>query len=127
MTRPNDESRGGIVLYQTADGTVELDVRLEQETIWLNQKQSALLFDKDTDTIDLQTRNAYREGELEESATTEESSVVQEEGNRAARRLLPVRAAKRRGASKRSGRCDADLRRPRPLPEPGREGCAPVV
>jgi prophage maintenance system killer protein len=89
MTRPNEESRGEIILYQTADGTVELDVRLERETIWLNQKQMALLFDKDTDTIGLHIRNAYKEGELEESATTEESSVVQKEGGRSVRR--PVR------------------------------------
>ncbi len=42
----------------------------------------ALIFDKDTDTIGLHLRNIFQEGELEESATTEESSVVQTEGKR---------------------------------------------
>ncbi len=57
-------------------------MRLDQETIWLSQKQMAALFDKDTDTIGLHIRNAYKENELEEPATTEEYSVVQREDNR---------------------------------------------
>ncbi len=89
MTMRENKSQGEIVLYQAPDGTVELDVRLERETIWMSQKQMALLFDKDTDTIGLHIRNAYKEGELEESATTEDSSVVQKEGGRTVRR--PVR------------------------------------
>lgn len=78
--------RGEIHLYQAGDGIVSLDVRLEHDTIWLNQRQMALLFDKDVDTIGLHLRNIYAEGELEESATTEESSVVQVEGKRQVRR-----------------------------------------
>ncbi len=68
---------GEILPYTTPDGTVSRDVKLERETVWFSQKQMALLFDKDSATIGLRIRNAYREGELEESATTEESSVVQ--------------------------------------------------
>jgi len=79
MTHPNDEPRGEVVLYQAPDGTVELDVRLERESIWLSQKQMALLFDKDTDTIGLHLRNIFTEGELAEVATTEKYSVVQGE------------------------------------------------
>ena len=71
-----------IVLYKAPDGRVKLDVRLEGETVWLTQRQMAELFDKDTDTIGLHLRNTYREGELNEGATTEESSVVQIEGRR---------------------------------------------
>ena len=82
MTEQNENSRGEIILYQAQDGTVELDVRLERESLWLNQKQMSLLFDKDTDTIGLHLRNIFKEGELEESATTEEYSVVQIEGQR---------------------------------------------
>ena len=73
---------GEIVLYSAPDGTVKLDVRLENETIWLSQKQMSLLFGKDSDTIGLHIRNMYKEGELKKSATTEESSVVQNEGGR---------------------------------------------
>jgi len=77
-----------VVIYQSADGQASLDVRLEQETVWLSQKQMAELLDKDTDTIGLHIRNIYKEGELEPDATTEESSVVQNEGNRKVRRKL---------------------------------------
>lgn len=77
-----------VVIYQSADGQASLDVRLEQETVWLSQKQMAELLDKDTDTIGLHIRNIYKEGELEPDATTEESSVVQNEGGRKVRRTL---------------------------------------
>jgi prophage maintenance system killer protein len=77
-----------VVIYQSADGEAFLDVRLEQETVWLSQKQMAELLDKDTDTIGLHIRNIYKEGELEPDATTEKSSVVQNEGSREVRRTL---------------------------------------
>jgi death-on-curing family protein len=86
MAGLKETSRGEIVLYQAPDGKVELNVRLERESLWLSQKQMSMLFDKDTDTIGLHLRNIYKEGELEESATTEESSVVQKEGKRQVRR-----------------------------------------
>jgi hypothetical protein len=77
-----------VVIYQSEDGEASLDVRLEQDTVWLSQKQMAELLDKDTDTIGLHIRNIYKEGELEPDATTEESSVVQNEGGRKVRRKL---------------------------------------
>lgn len=88
MTAQNGGSRGEIVLYQASDGSVELDVRLDQESIWLSQKQMALLFQKDTDTIGFHLGNIYKEAELDEVATTEESSVVQQEGKRRVRRRM---------------------------------------
>lgn len=75
-----------VVLYNTDDGKVGLDVRLDRETVWLNQRQMAELFDKDTDTVGLHIRNIYNEGELSRDGTTEESSVVQNEGGRQVRR-----------------------------------------
>ena len=56
---------------------VGLDVSLEKETIWLSQKQMAQLFQKDTDTVGLHVRNVFKEGELDELATTEDSSVLE--------------------------------------------------
>jgi len=85
----HEELRGEVVLYQAPDGRVSLDVRLDRESLWLSQRQMSQLFDKDTDTIGLHLRNIYSEGELEESSTTEDSSVVQTEGKRQVRR--PVR------------------------------------
>lgn len=83
-----DGSRGELVLYQAPDGAVELQLRLERESLWLSQRQMSQLFDKDTDTIGMHLRNIYAEGELDEAATTEESSVVQTEGNRQVRRRV---------------------------------------
>ncbi|MCK4563139.1 MAG: virulence protein RhuM/Fic/DOC family protein [Verrucomicrobia bacterium] len=77
-----------LVLYRSKDGTIQLDAQLERKTIWLSQKQMGLLFDKDTDTIGLHIRNVFREEELVESATTEDSSVVQQEGKRKVRRKV---------------------------------------
>lgn len=79
---------GEIILYETPEGDIRLDVQLERESIWLTQKQMSQLFDKNTDTIGLHLRNIFKEGELAESATTEESSVVQQEGNRKVRRKV---------------------------------------
>ncbi|MDD4355883.1 MAG: virulence protein RhuM/Fic/DOC family protein [Smithellaceae bacterium] len=78
-----DISGGQIVLYQN-----NLEVKLMRETVWLTQKQMSALFDKDSDTIGLHLKNIYKERELEESATTEESSVVQTEGKRSVHRKV---------------------------------------
>jgi hypothetical protein len=77
-----------IIIYQSPDGVTSLDVRLDHETVWLTQKQMGELFDKDSDTIGLHIRNAYKEGELQPDGTTEDSSVVQNEGTRKVRRKI---------------------------------------
>lgn len=79
-----------IKIYQTDDGQTKIDVKFENETVWLTQKQIAQLFDKDTDTIGLHLRNIFQSGELEELATTEDSSVVQKEGNRQVQRKIKL-------------------------------------
>jgi prophage maintenance system killer protein len=82
----NDAS--DIIIYQSPDGAASLEVRLDHETVWLTQKQMAELFGKNTDTIGLHIRNAYKEGELSVEGTTEQSSVVQIEGLRQIRRTI---------------------------------------
>lgn len=77
-----------IEIYQGSDGQTQIEVKFDQETVWLNQKQMAALFEKDSDTIGLHLKNIYKEKELEESSTTEESSVVQQEGGRMVRRKV---------------------------------------
>ena len=79
---------GEIVVYESPDGEVSVDVRLEQETVWLTQRQLAEVFDTSTDNIGLHLKNVYSSGELEEKATTENFSVVQTEGKRRVRRSL---------------------------------------
>lgn len=85
-TSDNDNA---VILYQSPDGTASLEVRLDHETVWLTQKQMAELFGKSSDTIGLHIRNIYKEGELAEDGTAEDSSVVQIEGQRHIRR--PIR------------------------------------
>ncbi len=77
---------GEIVIFESVDGSAEIFVKLEKETIWLSQKQMSELFEKDSDTIGLHLKNIFESGELEEKATTEEYSVVQKEGKREVRR-----------------------------------------
>jgi len=77
-----------IEIYQTADGETRIEVRFERETLWLSQSQMAELFDKDSDTIGLHLKNIFKDNELEEEATTEESSVVRQEGGRKVRRKI---------------------------------------
>ena len=60
-------SRGEIVLYQTADGRTSIDVKLENETVWLTQAQMAMLFDKDQSVIARHIKNAFTEGEIDDS------------------------------------------------------------
>lgn len=58
------DNRGNIVIYQTKDGKTTIDVKLENETVWLNRQQMAELFDRDIKTIGKHINNAKKE-ELE--------------------------------------------------------------
>ncbi len=79
-----------IRIYQLDDGQAEVQVKFDNETVWLSQRQMAQLFDKDTDTIGLHLKNIYKSGELEEFSTTEDSSVVQQEGKRNVKRKIKL-------------------------------------
>ncbi len=63
------EDQGEIIIYQSEDGNVQLDVRLENETVWLTIDQMALLFGKARSTINEHILNAFQEGELNETAS----------------------------------------------------------
>jgi len=71
-----------ITVYQTTDGSVNIEVMYANENIWLSQKQMAELFGCSTDNISLHLKNIYKEKELDKYSTTEVFSVVQTEGNR---------------------------------------------
>ena len=71
-----------IVIYQTEDGQTQIDVRLENETVWLTQAQMAELFEKTPQNITMHIGNAYKEGELERESTCKEYLQVQQEGKR---------------------------------------------
>ncbi|QXP54235.1 virulence protein RhuM/Fic/DOC family protein [Cellulophaga sp. HaHa_2_1] len=78
-------NKGEIILYNDKPN---VEIRLENNTIWLNQKQMAELFDKDSDTIGLHLKNIYTTKELNKNATTEKYSVVQIEGKREVNRKV---------------------------------------
>ena len=71
-----------IVIYQTEDGNTKLDVRLENETVWLTQKLMAELFQTTTQNITIHLKNIFEESELSEEATCKDFLQVQKEGNR---------------------------------------------
>ncbi|MBN1365938.1 MAG: virulence RhuM family protein, partial [Syntrophaceae bacterium] len=84
----NDKSNNKIIFYEGGGGQSRIEVRVDGETVWLSQKQMAELFDCSIDNIALHLKNIYSEGELEEKATTEDSSVVQKEGSRDVQRQI---------------------------------------
>lgn len=59
---------GEIIIYQNPDGNIKIDVRLEEETVWLTQAQMGQLFGKDKRTISEHISNIFGEGELNESS-----------------------------------------------------------
>ena len=71
-----------IIIYQTEDGQTQIDVRLENETVWLTQAQMAELFEKTPQNITMHIGNAYKEGELDKTSTCKEYLQVQQEGTR---------------------------------------------
>lgn len=74
------------LIYRSAEEDISVDAFIKNDTIWLTQKGMAKLFDCTTDNISFHLKNIYAEGELDETATAEESSVVQMEGSRQVRR-----------------------------------------
>ena len=75
-----------LLLYQTEDGHTRVQVRLENETVWLSQKQLGELFQKDVRTINEHIQNIYEEGELQAAPTIRNFRIVQTEGSRGVER-----------------------------------------
>lgn len=81
------EQHGEIILYQP-DETVRLEVRLEEETVWLTQAQMSELFRATKQNVSLHINNIFKEGELQKNATVKEYLTVQKEGNRLVKRKI---------------------------------------
>lgn len=75
-----------LLIYQTEDGKTKIDVRLENETVWMTQKAIAELYQTTPQNITLHIKNIYEEGELEENSTCKNYLQVQTEGNRTVQR-----------------------------------------
>ena len=82
----NNKSKGEIVIYTSDDGKVSLDTKLENDTIWLTQKDMAELFGVKTPAINKHLMNIYKEGELNQDATVSILEIVQKEGSRSVKR-----------------------------------------
>jgi len=74
------------IIYQTENGQTKIDVRLENETVWLTQKTMAELFQTTPQNITIHLKNIFEEGELSEDATCKDFLQVQKEGNRSIER-----------------------------------------
>ncbi|MDY0315901.1 MAG: RhuM family protein [Bacteroidales bacterium] len=77
-----------IIIYQADDLPERIEVRIEDETVWLSQKQMSLLFAKNVMTINEHINNVYEEGELNKTSTIRKSLIVQKEGNRNVKREI---------------------------------------
>ncbi|MBR4786793.1 MAG: virulence RhuM family protein [Bacteroidales bacterium] len=80
-------NEGEIILYQP-DSSIRLEVRMQEETVWLTQAQMAVLFGCSSDNIGLHLKNIYAEKEVDKNATIEEISVVRKEGIRVVTRKI---------------------------------------
>ena len=80
------ERKSNFLLYSSSDGDIKIDVRLEDETVWLTQKLIAELYQTTPQNITIHLKNIYESGELEEKATCKDFLQVQIEGNRQIKR-----------------------------------------
>lgn len=66
---------GEILIYQNQEGNIKIDVRLEEETVWLTQDQMAMLFGKAKSTINEHIKNIFQEGELDEALSLQKFGI----------------------------------------------------
>ena len=92
MTKSDESAHASpssqVILYETADGHGQVDVRLDQETVWLTQRQMAAVFATSPENVLMHLRNVFAQDELDEEATTKDFLVVRQEGARQVRRSL---------------------------------------
>lgn len=77
-----------IVLYQSGELAEHIEVRLLEDTVWLNRNQLATLFGRDVKTVGKHINNVFLEGELDKNSTVANFATVQREGGRAIERQL---------------------------------------
>lgn len=76
----NNASRGEIVIYQTVDGTTSIDVRFENDTVWLTQDQMKTLFQRDKSVISRHIRDIFNEGELDPEVVVAKNATTTRHG-----------------------------------------------
>ena len=83
-----EKSNGDIIIYNTEDGLTKIDVKIENETVWLSQQQMADLYNTTKQNVSLHIKNIFDEDELSEESTVKEFLTVQKEGNREVERKV---------------------------------------
>ena len=83
------DKQDSLIFYKSEDGNIQLNVKLEKDTVWLTQSQMSNLFGVDRTVIVRRIRNIYKSAELCEDATCAKNAQVQEEGGRTVRRTIP--------------------------------------
>jgi len=84
----NFDNKGEILLYQSEDSIIKIDVRLEGETVWLTQKSMAELFQTTVPNINMHLKNIFDEGELQPESTIKDFLIVRLEGSREVSRKI---------------------------------------
>jgi hypothetical protein len=82
------ENQNKIIIYKTADGKAEIDVKLDNETVWLTQSQMADLFQSTKQNVALHISNIFEDNELRQDSTVKEYLTVQKEGSREVKRTV---------------------------------------
>jgi len=85
----SDEQNGNIIIYQSGDGITKIDVRLEDDNLWLSQQQMAELYQSSRTNVVEHIKNIYEEGELYKNSTCRNFRQVRLEGNRSVKREMP--------------------------------------
>ena len=86
--RQPQPATGEMLLYQTEDNQTRLEVRLQNETVWMSQQMLAELFQTTVANINIHLKNIYAEGELAEAATVKDYLIVRQEGSRQVQRAV---------------------------------------
>jgi hypothetical protein len=84
----NDKMKNEIILYQTGELAEHIEVRLEEDTVWLTMNQIAQLFKRDKSVISRHLNNIYKEGELSQESTVAKNATVQIESGRIVQRII---------------------------------------
>ena len=83
------EDKGEIIIYQTEDGLTRIEVKIEEETVWLSQQQMAELYQTSRTNVVEHIKHIYDENELDEQSTCRNFRQVRQEGNREVTRNIP--------------------------------------
>ena len=85
---------GEILIYQTDDGQTNIEVKIEDDTVWLTQQQMSELFQTSRTNVVEHIKHIYEEGELDEISTCRNFRQVRKEGNREVTRQIPLEGKK---------------------------------